>query len=351
MKKFIISISLTLIIQFCYSQIVIIDSINKTPIPNVSVILGNKTFITISDLEGIIHISNELLKNDNSISFSHISYQPKTIKNNFIKTNDTIYLTPITKKLDDVVVSSNTTKDYLVLKGFYRSYLYNDNTVYGYSDGIVEYFFNLNKKIGSSKSLTNRVISNRLFERNYENNIKNTGFIKLGYKVNPSLPKIRNESLSHIIHLTKNDIESKFINQIDGKSIRINYDLLNGKKTIINFLGMRVQYLKRNSTEEYSEGKLNPLFLKSLSNNLSVKLSLKNENYLKNYFEEIIEEFFILNSYYISDKSYKKIKTSNSFRCPNSINIEILSEYKNKFNFPLTPTFIENQIGNGLNIK
>jgi hypothetical protein len=253
--------------------------------------------------------------------------------------------------LNDVVVSSNTIKDYLVLKGFYRSYLYNDNMVYGYSDGIVEYFINLNKKIGSSKSLTNRVISNRLFQRNFETNIKNKGFIKIGNSVNPSLPKITTKSLSNIIHLTKNDNETKFINQIDGKSIRINYDLLNGKKTIINFLGMRFQFLKRNSSEEYNEGRLNPLLLKSISNNNSYKLSFKNENYLKNYFEEIIEEFFILNSYYISEKSYKKIKTSDSFRCPNSNNIEILTDYKNKFNFPLTPTFIENQIGNGLIIK
>ena len=351
MKKFFTYLFFTLIVQIGYSQIVIFDTINKTPIPNVSVILGSNTFTTISDLEGIILIKKELLNNDNTISFSHISYQPKSIKTNFIKTNDTIFLTPITRKLDDVVVSSNTTKDYLVLKGFYRSYLYNDNMVYGYSDGIVEYFINLNKKVGSSKSLTNRVISNRLFERNFETNIKNKGFIKIGYSVNPSLPKITTKSLSHIIQLTKNDNETKFINQIDGKSIRINYDLLNGKKTIINFLGMRIQFLKRNSSEEYNEGRLNPLLLKSISNNNSYKLSFKNENYLKNYFEEIIEEFFILNSYYISEKSYKKIKTSNSFRCPNSNNIEILTDYKNKFNFPLTPTFIENQIGNGLIIK
>ena len=114
---------------------------------------------------------------------------------------------------------------------------------------------------------------------------------------------------------------------------------------------MRIEILNYNSIEEYSEGKLNTLFLKSLSNNKRLKVSFKNENYLKNYFEEIIEEFFILNSYYISEKSYKNIKTSNSFRCPISNNIEILSEYKNKYNFPLTPTFIENQIGNGLNIK
>ena len=347
MIKYLLLLVFIIFFQLGYSQIVIFDTINKTPIPNVSVIFGSNTFTTISDLDGIILITKELLNNDNTISFSHISYQPKSIKTNFIKTNDTIFLTPITRKLDDVVVSSNTTKDYLVLKGFYRSYLYNDNMVYGYSDGIVEYFINLNKKVGSSKSLTNRVISNRLFERNFETNIKNKGFIKIGNSVNPSLPKITTKSLSHIIQLTKNDNETKFINQIDGKSIRINYDLLNGKKTIINFLGMRIQFLKRNSSEEYNEGRLNPLFLKSISNNNSLKLSLKNEN----YFEEIIEEFFILNSYYISEKSYKKIKTSNSFRCPNSNNIEILTDYKNKFNFPLTPSFIENQIGNGLDIK
>lgn len=337
--------------QLGYSQIVIFDTINKTPIPNVSVIFGSNTFTTISDLDGIILITKELLNNDNTISFSHISYQPKSIKTNFIKTNDTIFLTPITNKLDDVVVSSNTSKDYLVLKGFFRSYLYYDNMVYGYSDGIVEYFINLNTKSNSNKSLTNRIISNRLFIRKFENNIKNKGFIKVGHTVIPSIPKIIPQSLSHIIDLTKNENEPNYINQFDGKTIKINYDLLNKKSKIINILGIRVEFINYNSTEEYREGKLDPLFIKSLSNNLMVKLSFKNKDYLNSYYEGSIQEFLILNSYYISDKSYKKIKTSKSFKCPNSNNIEILTEYKNKFNFPLTPSFIENQIGNGLEIK
>lgn len=351
MIKFLFLSLFNLFFQLGYSQIVVFDSINKISIPNVSVIFGSNTFTTISDLNGEFKISNEFLKIDSSITFSHISYQTKSVKSQFLKKNDTIFLTPITRKLDDVVVSSNTTKDYLVLKGFYRSYLYNDNMVYGYSDGIVEYFINLNTNLNSNKSLTNKVISNRLYIRKYENNIKKKGFIKIGHTVIPSLLKIIPQSLSHIIELTKNENEPKFINQINGKTTRINYDLLSKKSKIINILGIRVEFLKKNSTEEYTEGKLNPLFIKSLSNNLSVKVTVKNEDYMKSYYEESIQEFLILNSYYISEKSYKKIKTSKSFICPNSNNIEILTEYKNKYNFPLTPSFIENQIGNGLDIK
>ena len=75
-------------------------------------------------------------------------------------------------KKEEVVTETKKKED--------TNYLYNDNMVYGYSDGIVEYFIDLNKKAGSSKSITNRVISNRLFERNFETNIKNKGFIKIG---------------------------------------------------------------------------------------------------------------------------------------------------------------------------
>jgi hypothetical protein len=85
--------------------------------------------------------------------------------------------------------------------------------------------------------------------------------------------------------------------------------------------------------------------------NSKTKISLKSEGYLKGYFSETLQEFYILKSNYISEETYRKIKTSKSFQIPNSNNIEILMEYKNKFNLPNTPMLIENQIGNGLEIK
>ena len=351
MRKYFLTLVLTLFLQLGYSQILICDTINKTPIPNVSVIFGSNTFTTISDLNGEFNISNEFLKIDNPITFSHISYQTKSIKSQFINKNDTIFLTPLINKLDEVVVSSNTSKDYLVLKGFFRSYIYNDNVVYGYSDGIVEYFINLNTNLKSNKNLTNRIISNRLYIRKYENNIKNGLFFKVGNDVNPSIPIIDKKIISHIIYTSKNDIEKKYLNQIEGKSVKNNYDLLKGESNIRNIFGMRIESIKNNTSVEYTEGRLNPLFLKSFTNNLKTKVSFKNEGYLKNSYEETIQEFIVINSHYISENTYKKIKTSNHFQCPNSNNGEIFIEYKNKFDFPLTPTFIENQIGYGLKIK
>jgi hypothetical protein len=337
--------------QLGYSQIVIFDTINKTPIPNVSVIFGSNTFTTISDLNGEFNISNEFLKIDNSIIFSHISYQTKSVKSQSIKKNDTIFLTPLINKLDEVVVSSNTSKDYLVLKGFFRSYVFNDNVVYGYSDGIVEYFINLNTNLKSNKNLTNRIISNRLYIRKYENNIKNGLFFKVGNDVNPSIPIIDKKIISHIIYTSKNDIEKKYLYQIEGKSIKNNYDLLKGKSNIRNILGMRIEGIKNNTSLEYSEGRLNPNFIKSFTNNVKTKVSFKNEGYLKNYYEETLQEFIVINSHYISENTYKKIKTSNHFQCPNSNNGEIFIDYTNKYNFSLTPLFIENQFGKDLIFK
>ena len=239
----------------------------------------------------------------------------------------------------------------MVLKGFFRSYLYNDNLVYGYSDGIVEYFINLNTNLNSSKSLTNRVISNRLYIRKYENNIKNGFFFKVGNSVTPTIPIIDKKILSQVIYTSKNDIEKNDLKQIESKSIKNNYDLLKGESNVRNIFGMRIEGLKNNTSVEYSEGRLNPLFLKSFTNNLKSKISFKNEGYLKNYYEETIQEFFVINSLYISENTYKKIKTSNHFQCPNSNNGEIFIEYKNKYNFPNTPLFIESQLGKDLIIK
>lgn len=351
MIKFLFLSLFNLFFQLGYSQIVVFDTINKTPIPNVSVIFGSNTFTTISDLNGEFNISNDFLKIDNSISFSHISYQTKSVKSQFLKKNDTIFLTPLINKLEDVVISSNTSKDYLVLKGFFRSYLYNDNLVYGYSDGIVEYFINLNTNLNSSKSLTNRVISNRLYIRKYENNIKNGFFFKVGNSVTPTIPIIDKKILSQVIYTSKNDIEKNDLKQIESKSIKNNYDLLKGESNVRNIFGMRIEGLKNNTSVEYSEGRLNPLFLKSFTNNLKSKISFKNDGYLKNYYEETIQEFIVINSHYISENTYKKIKTSNHFQCPNSNNGEIFIEYKNKYNFPNTPLFIESQLGKDLIIK
>ena len=65
MIKFLFLSLYNLFFQLGYSQIVVFDTINKTPIPNVSVIFGSNTFTTISDLNGEFNISNDFLKTDN----------------------------------------------------------------------------------------------------------------------------------------------------------------------------------------------------------------------------------------------------------------------------------------------
>ena len=199
MTKPLILITIFLIINFnLYSQIIVVDSQTKQPIPNVSVFNSEKNFINLTNKNGQIFINNDTIS-IKDLSFSHISYDDKIIEKNIIKNFDTIFLSPRIQKLEDVILTTSLNKDYIKIKGFYRSYLYNNNIVFAYSDGLVEYYINT-----KNDKVKNNILSSRLLQRKYENNIRDKGGIKVGNSINPGIP--------HLTIINSNIKKFKFFN-------------------------------------------------------------------------------------------------------------------------------------------
>lgn len=106
-SKFFYSMGLLFLsINALCQKIIVIDTITKSPIEGVSITINNKfNFLTNS------YGKAEILKvnNLNDIEISHISYQLKNLK--ALKLKDTIYLSPKTIELGEVIISNVKSKE------------------------------------------------------------------------------------------------------------------------------------------------------------------------------------------------------------------------------------------------
>ena len=93
------------------AQIIIIDSINNKPISSVNVHYGQNKGATTNE-DGYFELpENQII---DTLNISHISYQSKMILFSNLKENDTIFLTPSTINLDEIVLNSFKAKDTII---------------------------------------------------------------------------------------------------------------------------------------------------------------------------------------------------------------------------------------------
>ncbi|MEZ4853690.1 hypothetical protein [Flavobacterium sp.] len=96
-----------IITSVCYSQTkIVVDSLTKEPIPYVGIKYNSTGFYTESN--GTFTLPNEVF---DSIEIFHLSYNTKTLKK---IENDTIFLTPKTTFLEEIVISNK--KDTITIK-------------------------------------------------------------------------------------------------------------------------------------------------------------------------------------------------------------------------------------------
>ncbi len=85
-------------------EVKVVDKETGKPIYNVSVFSEDESFNSSTNKKGIVDIS--LVKSQEILFFSHLSYALKSLKKNTLKnTNYTIYLTKQSEQLDEVVLS------------------------------------------------------------------------------------------------------------------------------------------------------------------------------------------------------------------------------------------------------
>jgi hypothetical protein len=325
-----------------YSQVIVVDSLTKQPIPNVSVFNSDKTFINLTNIKGEIFINIDTFSIQ-SLSFSHISYENKLIENIYLKKLDTVFLSPKIQKLDDVVLISTVNHDYIKIKGYYRSYLYNDNIVFAYSDGIVEYYINT-----KNDKVKNIILSSRLLQKKYKNNIKNSGGIKVGNSINPGLPNLSmiNYNINKIKNTKLNNVKGiDTISIVNNEKVRVCVNNLkfNDLKNIYKLFGVQINIISNQYTAEFSNPYDNITNLKNFISNNKKSISFKKENYKNLSFEENVQEFYVIESSFVSKNSFEKINTKHDLNCQSSFNEDDIIIYSKKYNFPLIPNFIKSQ--------
>ena len=143
---------LTRLVGFA-QQVMLADSITKTPVSYATVYDADGTIIGRSDMGGYIHLQKGL-----EYHISHISYEPK----NLICNEDTIiFLSPSFYKLPEVNVTAKR-KKYYHCKVYFRSIEHVDSCLKYYMDGIREFYIDTkSKKVHLGNILTNYFMSKR----------------------------------------------------------------------------------------------------------------------------------------------------------------------------------------------
>ena len=153
-KKPFITALLALVSVVAYSQqVMLADSITKTPVSYATVYDANGTVIGRSDVEGYIRLQQGL-----EYHFSHIGYEPKSL----VYDDDSIvFLSPSSYKLSEVSVTAKR-KKYYHCKVYFRSIEHVDSCLKYYMDGIREFFIDTkSKKVHCGNVVTNNFMSKR----------------------------------------------------------------------------------------------------------------------------------------------------------------------------------------------
>jgi hypothetical protein len=372
MKKYILLFVTFLNISLVsFSQLKVVDSISGNPIQLVSILMKNGILLGITDDDGKFNfsgITNETMLNDTTqISFSHISYENYSCRFKDLYLKNILHLVPKNIYLPPIEIKSNSLKhEYLVLYGYYRSYVYNDKKIFGFADGLIEYYIPLNggAKIGKN------YLANRLYKTKAEKDIKQKGPVKAGIDENPGVPfivkknileqisipfekNIMNESETLLIDKNKNEIGSINYDKKNNTN-RISIDLLKiDTNTSIKILGINVKFIIQNITETYQSDNL----INNKEDLISFRSRYKSDYFYKNVAngDDRIQEFIVFEKRYISKKEFNELNNNSHFSyrssSPASFNTDMIEESFTKYNITDVPINIKNQFNKTLLYK
>jgi hypothetical protein len=349
-----------------FSQFQIIDKSTNLPIPFVNVLSINGKLIDISDINGLINIeriiSNLNKEKSDSIEFSHLSYHRNKIKFSPLLENTKIYLIQNEIQLNEAQVIAEM-PDFLVLKGFFRSYQLDNNVPKAYMDGIVEYFIPLKSKLKSFKInlIENRTFRNKkLFDSKIKYYNETTGD-QTGPAYLEKETALNELKKYQLIDSSQN--YCKIISERDTVGI-INFDSINNTRIVTikvlspersyerNFLDFNVKFLEFLISERFNMG--NNLWNRK-SNLLSRyeyrKQLVSHKKLMQSpIMIESFHEFYVIEKRYISNSECKEMNLT-SFFGPAKTNYK--TDYWksiDSYGIPPNPSFIEELFGNVLEI-
>lgn len=290
-------ISLLLALSYsCFAQVIVLNETNRQPIDGVEVYSAKGVLIGLSNSKGEIALqtSQELLL------FSHFLYEAKTTSQ-----HEFVYLKPRSIQLADVQVKSNKRKMGVVLKGYFRSFQFRNDSLEFFSDGEIEVLVPANPNKGNQyKRTQERNLTGQLFKMAYNGKTMQYG---MTIATPPILDLIRTKDLqaSALPFNPKQDSIALFQPETGkkwGHVNRINANLLQvtihqyppGEPNILNGLGMESHILVKDEesiAQVQNIENLDPIQLIYHKNINKIDFKAKGRSTYDQYFA--ITEFFI----------------------------------------------------------
>ena len=168
-KKIIAILFISLLSATVKGQIYLRDKNTRNPISNAHLLTDKGQLLGLSDLEGKTHIFPVYNNYQGKVVIEHLSYDSDSVDLKELIDSGSVYLSPKINQLPEVVVTQLKEYDFIVLKGYYRSYQLNDQTPVYYSDGIIEYLIPKDEK----GKVRYKILHNRSFKNNNYINVKN----------------------------------------------------------------------------------------------------------------------------------------------------------------------------------
>ena len=372
MKKLINSIVFLII---CFNQglgqVNIVDSTTKKPIPYVYIISDKGVLLGFSDINGFIDtkkIEIEFgIKKTEIIEISHISYDNKKMNFETFVKNKILYLSQNTISLNEITIKAKKSSiDYLVLKGYFRSYQLDNSVPTAYMDGIVEYYIPLKRK---TKALKCNIIENRNYRNPqlFNKKISNKGKKALLIGDNTGAPYIEKKTILNELSnyklidstenfgkvLVNNDTIGRIRFDTPIEQIKIDIDLISPERskthTILNTSikteNLSVSELYSSKTSKWN--KKQNLLVRTNYIKQRVFSKKAKEDSIK---EETFSEFYVLEKYYLAKSEFKKKNTFSYFGSRKTNYSTKFWENIEKLGVPKLPYFIDNQLGKTLEI-
>lgn len=317
---------------FSQKTILFKDSITNKPCPEILVLDDKGKLLGVSNKLGEVYLENRLVK---KIRIDDLSYGKKEI---LIKVNkkQEVLLNSFVNRLKDVHL---TTKKYMVLTTYYRSYNMIDQTLRNFKDAEVKFIF---KK---ERLIDNIILNHRIF-----NNTPDIDYDPGGYPYTPNLEKytLLEKSIKHF-DLVKSE-QPDIINIVNKKNGEKYGTLTKKEKNIVQLDVIKnSKYFNRITLEKYQSNNLKAINNKKLKYKLFVHLRKVTKKYIDEdpYFfgkKEFLykREFFIQNVNYLTKKEYKELKKRNQ-------NFNTVSDYSKEFwknlsNYELLPLNLRKQL-------
>lgn len=361
MKYLILILLLTY--QTVYAQIRIVDSRNGNPIAFAHVILKDAVIGTTSNVNGEIVLKDLAKKNiddHEKITIQHVAYDNLELTYAELKKTNKIQLNERTILLNEVIVGSNQKIDYIVLKGFYRSYQLNNNNLKYYTDGIVAYYIPLKSNDFSFKLLEYRSFRNpKLLESKKTSSVSvemvtaGVPYIEAGLLLSEIKSKYTVNDLGNNKEIMVANTKIGYIQEnLNNKSLLISIDKIAPKpEKVYKFLGNTSRIQNILISENYKSTDYNLLSKELLESRKEYrKLYFKSKKEKTEELIESIHEFYTFDVSYINKQEYKTVNAEKhtGLRQSHSYQTEYWREISQKYKIPDLSSAIESELNKTL---